>query len=218
MQESELIFNIIKNSNEAIVAIDLNAKVTFWNKSAERLFGYKEKEVLGKSLPFIKNKFSFELETLITKAKEGKSLTFKTTKETKDKNEIELLFSTNPIFKNDAIIGVSAIIQEASLLKKVSYLPFDLEMPHREPKRTFIEIRDLIFLTLKSDKKTINQIASESGINWRTVEKHLTYLIGKKYASEIFSSEYVRIFELTNQGTDYVEKLQKEQIQKHIKN
>ena len=34
--------------------------------------------------------------------------------------------------------------------------------------------------TLTKGRMTINQIAIDSGINWRTVEKHLTYLIGKK--------------------------------------
>ena len=218
MQNTELILNIVKNSNEAIIAIDLNSKITFWNKSAERLFGYKEKEIIGKTVPFIKNEFSYELDMMIEKAKEGKSLNFKTTKETKEGKEVEVIINSNPIFSNDSIIGISAIIQEANLLKKICYLPFNnLEQQHKEQKRTFSEIRDLIILTLESDKKTINQISSESGINWRTVEKHLTYLIGKRYTNEVFSSEYVRIFELTKQGLDYAQEIKGMEVQKHLK-
>ena len=218
MQQYDLVLNIVKSSNDAIIAIDLNGKVTFWNKSAERLFGYKEKEILGNSLPFIKNKFSYELETMIDKGKEGKSLNFKTVKETKSGDEVELIVNTNPIYQDNAVIGVSAIIHDASIMKKVCYLPFDLPInTQRETKRTFSEIRNLIFLTLESGKKTINQISNESGINWRTVEKHLTYLIGKRYADEIFSSEYVRIFELTSLGLEYVADLKEQELQKHIK-
>ncbi len=217
MQEYELISNIIKGSNEAIIAIDLAGKVTLWNKSAERLFGYQEKETLGKPVPFIKNKFSYELDTVINSAKEGKSLNFKTTKESKNKDEMDLVISTTPLYKNNEVVGVSAIIQEASLFKKISYLSFDIPLTQREPKRTFSEIRDIIFLTLSSGKKTINQISTESDINWRTVEKHLTYLIGKRYVNEIFSSEYVRIFELTPLGYEYTEEIKNEHLERHIR-
>ena len=73
-------------------------------------------------------------------------------------------------------------------------------------KRRFIEIRNSILLSLASGQKTINQISNETQINWRTVERHLTYLIGKGWAKEAFSSAYVRIFELTAFGRDYLRK------------
>ena len=217
MQETELFVSLVNGSNEAIIAIDLDGKVRLWNKSAERLFGYQEKEVLGQILPFIKTQFTYELETMISKAKVGESISFKTTKQKKSGEEVELIVKSNPIYKSDSIVGVSAIIHEASELKKICYLPFNLEEVHKEQKRTFAEIRDLIFLTLESGKKTINQIANDSGVNWRTVEKHLTYLIGKRGVSEVFSSEYVRIFELTELGAEYVHELKTRELQKHIK-
>lgn len=217
MQENELVINIVKNSKEAIIAIDLTGKVTFWNRSAERIFGYKEKEVLGKSLPIIKDKFNYELETILSKAKQGESLSFRTTKQTKIGDEIEVIINTNPMHQGDSIIGVSAIIQEANLIKKAGYLPYDLITQHREQKRTFVELRDLIFITLQSGRKTINQLSNESNINWRTVEKHLTYLIGKRMVNEVFSSEYVRIFELTKLGQDYLSEMKARELQKHVK-
>ena len=73
-------------------------------------------------------------------------------------------------------------------------------------KRTFLEIRKIIILCLASGQKTINQISSETQINWKTVERHLIYLIGKGWAREVFSSAYVRIFELTAFGKDYLRK------------
>ena len=71
-------------------------------------------------------------------------------------------------------------------------------------KRKFIEIRNSILLSLTDGQKTINQISSETGINWRTVERHLTYLIGKGWVKEVFSSAYVRIYELTSFGSEYL--------------
>ena len=73
-------------------------------------------------------------------------------------------------------------------------------------KRTFIEIRESILLSLASGQKTINQIAGETEINWRTVDNHLIYLLGKSLVREAFRSSYVRIFELTAFGKDYLRK------------
>jgi predicted transcriptional regulator len=67
-------------------------------------------------------------------------------------------------------------------------------------RRTFSILRSTIMLALSRGTKTINQIATETGINWRTVELHLTYLVGKGFAKEIFNSSYVRIFTLTEEG------------------
>jgi len=39
---------MLANANDAIIAYDLDYRVTFWNKGAEKLYGYKEKEALGK--------------------------------------------------------------------------------------------------------------------------------------------------------------------------
>ena len=74
------------------------------------------------------------------------------------------------------------------------------------PKRTFIEIRNSILLSLASGQKTINQISNEAQINWKTVQHHLVYLVGKGLVREVFNSAYVRIFELTAFGKDYLRK------------
>jgi len=71
-------------------------------------------------------------------------------------------------------------------------------------KRLFKEIREAILKNLATGRKTINQIASETDINWRTVSNHLTYLMGKKLVTEVFHSRYVRIFELTEESERYL--------------
>jgi predicted transcriptional regulator len=67
-------------------------------------------------------------------------------------------------------------------------------------RRTFSTLRNSIMLALSKGTKTINQISTETGINWRTVELHLTYLVGKGLAKEVFNSSYVRIYALTELG------------------
>ncbi len=67
-------------------------------------------------------------------------------------------------------------------------------------KRTFNELRIMILIALSSGQQTTNQISVKTGINWRTVESHLTFLVGRGLVSEVLRSEYVRIFKITGQG------------------
>ncbi len=214
---NELAFDILKDINEAIIALDLSGKILFWNNSAERLLGYNSNEVINKYIPIISNQSKYELDYALEKAKEKQQFSFRTCKKNKSGIVLDLIFVTSPILRNNAVIGISIWIQETSLLKKVCYIPLDLGESEREQKRTFEEIRNLILITLLENQKTINQLANDSGINWRTVEKHLTFLIGKKLVEEILSSKYVRIFELTNSGKVYLLNLKKSREERFLK-
>lgn len=214
MHDLELISGILNNSNNAIIAFDLEGKVIFWNSSSERLFKYKANEVIGKFIPFITDTSKYEIDVVIQNVKEGKQFNFKTQKRSKEGDVLDLVLFANPLYNKNKVIGVSIIVQYAETIKNLTYIPLGIDLVDREQKRTFEEIRKLILLTLSKGKKTINQIANDSGINWRTVEKHLTYLIGKKFVDEIFSSEYVRIFELTNNGKALAEKIKDRLIEK----
>ena len=71
-------------------------------------------------------------------------------------------------------------------------------------KRGFKEIRKQILLSLSKGQLSINEIAKQSKINWKTVSNHLIYLTGRGFVKEVFSSSYVRIYELTTQGKDFI--------------
>ena len=70
-------------------------------------------------------------------------------------------------------------------------------------KRTFRELRQIILIGLLSGQQTTNEISVKTGINWRTVESHLTFLIGKGFAAEVIKLKYVRIFKLTPIGEEH---------------
>lgn len=214
---TDVAVNLVQNMNEALIAVDLKGHVRFWNKGAENLFGYNKEEVLGKMVPFISRDSFFELEIAFEKAQQAKSYTFKTQKYSKQGILLELIANTSPWFEDEKMVGIAAMFMEINTLKKATFIPYNLVPFLRESKRTFSEIRDLILMTLGRGKMTINQLSCESGVNWRTVEKHLTYLIGKKMVQELFSSEYVRIFELTETGKGYVVGVKKRELAKIIK-
>lgn len=75
-------------------------------------------------------------------------------------------------------------------------------MKNRTPKKTFVEIRKTMLECLKTGQKTVNKLSSETGINWKTVDNHLIYLIGRGFAKEVFVSPYVKIYEITERGKE----------------
>lgn len=80
-------------------------------------------------------------------------------------------------------------------------------------KRTFSEIRKDILNSLESNcEMSINSISRDTDVNWRTVEKHLVYLVGRGYAKEVFTSAYVRIISLTDKGKALAIMLESEDI------
>ena len=52
-KEIEIIKGAVENTNEAFVTIDRNHKVLFFNRAAEKIFGYRREEVLGHDLDVI---------------------------------------------------------------------------------------------------------------------------------------------------------------------
>ncbi len=51
--ELERYYRIVECAQEAIITKDLDGKIISWNKGAENLYGYEEKEVLGKHISLI---------------------------------------------------------------------------------------------------------------------------------------------------------------------
>lgn len=51
LRESEMRFrSITESANDAIISADSRGLIHFWNRAAERMFGYKQEEILGQSL------------------------------------------------------------------------------------------------------------------------------------------------------------------------
>ncbi|MEN6395796.1 MAG: PAS domain-containing protein, partial [Methanoregula sp.] len=50
--------SLLNQVNDAIIATDMNSRITYWNRAAEGLFGWKSRDILGKD---IRNLIRFDL-------------------------------------------------------------------------------------------------------------------------------------------------------------
>lgn len=52
-QRERLLVTIVEQSSEAIITVDMSRRIQSWNHAAEKMFGYRNNEVIGQSLQFI---------------------------------------------------------------------------------------------------------------------------------------------------------------------
>lgn len=67
-------------------------------------------------------------------------------------------------------------------------------------KRRFDELRLIILRGLVGGQKTVNQLSRDVGVNWRTVDNHIVHLIGRGFVAPVFTSPYVKIYQITEAG------------------
>lgn len=209
----EGIGQFIEQVDDAFFAIDLRGTVIYWNQGAKNLLGYSAQEMLGKPLPFDKELLKQELEVAIKAYTQQKQTCIKAAKEHKNGLAVDLFLSIYPAMHEGKLSGFFFSAVKQSKYKQAQVIG---EEQKGEQKRTFEELRKIIVLALTHGRMTINQVSLKTGVNWKTVEKHLTFLIGKGYVEEVFSSEYVRIFELTQKGRTLVEKIRQDMITKVV--
>ncbi|NYB52250.1 MAG: PAS domain S-box protein [Methanobacteriaceae archaeon] len=105
---------IVENSNDAIIGKDLDGIVLSWNQGAEKIYGYKEDEMIGKSISRIFPPGSDELEQILDKISRGETIDhYRTHRVTKTGDVIDISLTSSPIkdsFGN--IVGVSSISRD----------------------------------------------------------------------------------------------------------
>lgn len=112
---------IIESSEDAIISKTLDGIITSWNKSAEKLFGYSSKEIVGKSiLTIIPADFRSEEKMIISKLKNGEKIDhYETIRQRKNGEKIYVSLSISPIKDTQGtIIGASKIARDITQLKK----------------------------------------------------------------------------------------------------
>ncbi len=136
---------LIESSPLGIVCLDLRGNVTMWNPAAERIFGWKEHEVLGGRLPNIPEEKADEYQAMLPEVLAGAEITeFEALCRTKDAVRITVSVSVAPKRDADGVIegcvGVILDITERNRAER------ELEETNQRLTQIFDQSVDALFI------------------------------------------------------------------------
>src|SRR5712691_1036785 len=103
----------------AIVALDTSARVTAWNKAAERMFGWREHEVLGEFVPIIPATKRAEFDETVVLNLRGEDTLRDSQRQRKDGTLIDVLSATAPIMDTQGLAsGTMAVLVDITERKQ----------------------------------------------------------------------------------------------------
>ena len=102
---------IVESSPLAIIALDADGYVRMWNRGAERIFGWTEEEVIGRSNPTIPADRHGEYEALVKSRMQGEAQAgFETVRLRKDGTRVDVSIWTSPL--RDGSGNITGIMTE----------------------------------------------------------------------------------------------------------
>jgi len=116
-EKQSMLKEIVQSSDDAIVSKTLDGTITSWNAGAERIFGYTEDEIIGKSVNMLIPAYLRSEEAMIIREiKEGRKVDqYQTVRLTKSGKEVPISLTISPMRdKQGQIIGVSKIARDIS--------------------------------------------------------------------------------------------------------
>jgi PAS domain S-box-containing protein len=106
---------LVDFSNDAIIGKTLDGIITSWNKGAEKIYGYLEPEVLGKSVSLLTAPgYEDDIKQVLEKIEASEYVeNYETIRKRKDGELIHIALSVSPVFdQSGQVVAASAISQD----------------------------------------------------------------------------------------------------------
>ncbi|MES2284671.1 MAG: PAS domain S-box protein [Bacteroidota bacterium] len=105
---------IVKYTDDAIISKSMDGIITYWNAGAEKIFGYKAEEVIGKSINILAPEKTDEHKYILEKYNKGEKIEhYETQRIKKDGSKIDVSLTISPIFDDKKmLIGFSNIARD----------------------------------------------------------------------------------------------------------
>ena len=121
IRENQRLASIAEQTADAIIMHDKNLKISFWNHSAETIFGYKRSEVIGKSAGLIvPEKLKKEFLDNLSNIKKRQSINnYETKRLTKKGDLIDVSISASPLIYKKTKKVVVDIVSMRDISEKI---------------------------------------------------------------------------------------------------
>jgi PAS domain S-box-containing protein len=105
----------------AVLSFDLDGLITSWNPGAEKIFGFRESDVLGKPSPIVPTELRNEHQSLQKSTRSGSvTRNYETSRKRADGRVIPVSISSAPLYSQDGRqTGIMAVIEDISERKRI---------------------------------------------------------------------------------------------------
>ena len=131
--------SIVESSDDAIIGKTLDGIITSWNEGAEKIYGYKQTEIMGKPVSLlVPPDHQDEVLQFLDNIRRGEHIQrYETVRRKKDGNEIDVSLTISPIRnKEGRVIGASTIARDITGRKRT----LDTLLHSQERYKSFIEV------------------------------------------------------------------------------
>ena len=193
--ESKQFQSLVQSSEDAIISKTIEGIVTSWNPAAEKIFGYRAEEMIGRSILLLFPADRHEEESqIITNILAGNDVShFETERIRKDGTSIFISVSISPIFgPNGEIKGASNIARDITKQKSIQ-----LELLRNT--EALIQARDEISATIQAIPDPMFEIDEEGRYLQVISRKDCILALPKetfigRYLSEVLPPEAADVF------------------------
>jgi PAS domain S-box-containing protein len=119
---SKLLASIVGSSDDAIIGKTLDGVITTWNSSAERMYGYRAEEIIGRSVSLlIPPGLPDEMDGILNRIRVGERVDhYETRRRRKDGSTITVSLTVSPIHDASGnVVGASAIARDITDRQRV---------------------------------------------------------------------------------------------------
>lgn len=142
VNENKKLALVSQQTADAIMILDSEAKIIFWNNSAKKMFGYTNKEILGKSAKvLVPKKHIQELESNLdfTHRKNKKIFNIDTQRVTKNKKLINVSISISPLYDPEQKKVIGDIVSMRDITEKIKAIQSELALKKNKQLTAIIQ-------------------------------------------------------------------------------
>jgi two-component system sensor histidine kinase VicK len=181
MAPHHLLAAIVESSDDAIVSKTLEGVITSWNRAAERLYGYRAEEIIGRSVAVLMPaEKSDDFAAIMNQLKQGQRVEhYETQRMTKDGRRLEVSLTISPLTNEQGhLVGASTIARDITQHKRMlEELLFLSSLPQ--------QMADAVIATDGQDMIRSWNDAAEGLYGWKREE-----VLGKQ-TGEVLPTKYV---------------------------
>jgi PAS domain S-box-containing protein len=166
-EQSNQLAAIVSSSDDAIISKTLDGRITSWNAGAERIFGYKADEMVGRSiLTIIPEELRDEEKQIIAQLSRGERIDhFETVRVDKGGRRIDLSITVSPVRDpSGRVVGASKVARDISDRKRAEETQKLLvdELHHRI-KNTLATVQAIASQTLRRSPSPSDFVTTFNG-------------------------------------------------------